>query len=88
MYGSPDWFSAVVLLVVGVSMLYDRESLRTNHPDSDLRLATGIVGKFLPAQGASALTHSETPISSVRRFVPFEFLDHYQNWCISSLGVG
>jgi len=26
MYGSPDWFSAVLLLVLGVAMLYDRVS--------------------------------------------------------------
>jgi len=26
MYGSPDWFSALLLLVLGVAMLYDRVS--------------------------------------------------------------
>jgi len=26
MYGSPDWFSALLLLVLGIAMLYDRVS--------------------------------------------------------------
>lgn len=33
MYGSPDWFSAVLLLVLGVAILYDRVS--PDEPDEN-----------------------------------------------------